>query len=237
MLRIAAVGDLHYGAAKRDQYRADLLCLNDEADVLLLAGDLTQSGNVDEALLLLEDIKELRIPVIAVLGNHDYHTDQHHDIREALEQAGVTVLEGETKVIDIQGKTVGVAGIKGFVGGFRGTELHEFGEPEMRNFAAQAKQQAKQFEQALASLIADSKIALLHYAPIAATVEGEHPALHPFMGSCYFGEAIDTAGADIVFHGHAHAGSPNGETAKGIPVWNVAQSVINQTYRIFTLEV
>lgn len=235
MLRIAAVGDLHYGLAQRNQYRADFARLKDEADLLLLAGDVTQSGKSEEAELLAQDLCDIGIPIVAVLGNHDYHRDQHGLIRAIMEKCGITVLEGETQTIKVAGVTIGIAGMKGFVGGYRGTELYEFGEPEMRNFAAQAREQAVIFKQKLHDLIADIKIALLHYSPIAETVEGEHPALHPFMGSYYFGEAIDAAGADIAFHGHAHAGQPAGTTANGTPVWNVAQPVIGQTYKVFTL--
>jgi Icc-related predicted phosphoesterase len=235
MLRIAAVGDLHYGATKRDQYRADLLRLNNEADLLLLAGDLTQSGDVSEITAFVKDICHLKIPVIAVLGNHDYHNDQQLGIREKLEKCGVVVLEGEVSTLVVLGRTVGIAGIKGFVGGFKEGALHEFGEPELRLFAARAREQADTLRRVLAKLTTDVKIALLHYAPIIETVDGEHPSLHPFMGSSYFGDAIDAAGADIVFHGHAHAGRAVGATQKGIPVYNVAQSVIKQTYKVVTL--
>lgn len=237
MLRIAAVGDLHYGLKKRKRYQKDFSHLKQEADIFLVAGDITQTGEPDEARLFAEDIQKTGVPTVVVLGNHDYNLDKETEISRVLTGHGITVLEGSCYALRIGNTRVGIAGIKGFVGGFLGTELYEFGEKEMRIFAAQARQQAARLRECLDDLVADYKFVLLHYSPIEATVHGEHLSLHPFMGSYHFAQAIDQFGKTViqgVFHGHAHAGTEKGETEKGTPVWNVAQPVIKQTYKVYT---
>ena len=164
--------------------------------------------------------------MVAVLGNHDYHADREAGVRRVLEDAHVQVLEGEAAAIDVDGVRVGIAGTKGFGGGFRGAHGSDFGEPEMKAFVGHTKMLSDRLERALAGLDADLRIALLHYSPIEATLEGERLEIYPFLGSYLLAEAVDNAGADLVLHGHAHHGVEKGRTPSGIPVRNVAQPVI-----------
>lgn len=235
MIRIAAVGDLHYGVGSPSILRPSLEHLPQHADVFLLAGDLTRCGGTEEIGELAKDLRGLEVPVVAVLGNHDYQSDLEDDVRRILEQAGVTVLEGEAVTLDVDGMRLGIAGTKGFGGGFRGAHGTDFGEPEMKAFVGHTKKLADSLERALNSLDADFRVALLHYAPVEATLEGERLEIYPFLGSYLLAEAIDNAGADLVLHGHAHHGSEKGRTPRGIPVRNVAQPVIRHAYNVYTL--
>jgi Icc-related predicted phosphoesterase len=235
VIRIAAVGDLHYGVGSPSILRPALQNLPERADLLVLAGDLTRCGGTDEIKVLADDLRNLTIPVIAVLGNHDYQGDREDAVRAVLEASNVRVLEGEATTVQLNGTSVGIAGTKGFGGGFRGAHGTDFGEPEMKAFVGHTKKLATSLEQALHSLEADFRIALLHYSPIEATLEGERLEIYPFLGSYLLAEAIDNAGADIVFHGHAHHGTEKGRTPAGIPVRNVAQPVIRHAYNVYTL--
>jgi Icc-related predicted phosphoesterase len=235
VIRVAAVGDLHYGIGSKDILRPSLEHLPQRADLLLLAGDLTRCGGTDEIKVLAGDLGKSQIPVVAVLGNHDYHSDREDEIRRILERADVRVLEGEAFTLDVDGVRVGIAGTKGFGGGFRGAHGTDFGEPEMKAFVGHTKMLADRLERALESLEADLRIALLHYSPIETTLEGERLEIYPFLGSYLLAEAIDNVGADLVFHGHAHHGTEKGRTPGGIPVRNVAQPVIRHSYQVYTL--
>ena len=236
MIRIAAVGDLHYGAGSQDILRPSLQHLPGRADLLLLAGDLTRCGGPDEIKILADELRGLPLPVVAVLGNHDYHANREADVRRALESAQVRVLEGEAIALDIDGVRLGIAGTKGFGGGFRGAHGSDFGEPEMKAFVGHTKMLSDRLERALTDLEADLRIALLHYSPIEATLEGERLEIYPFLGSYLLAEAVDNAGADLVLHGHAHHGAEKGRTPAGIPVRNVAQPLIRHAYNIYTLD-
>ena len=236
MIRIAAVGDLHYGVGSPDILRPSLQHLPERADLLLLAGDLTRCGGTNEIAVLADDLRGLPVPVVVVLGNHDYESNRQDDVRRVLESANVKVLEGEAVAIDIDGTRVGIAGTKGFGGGFRGAHGTDFGEPEMKAFVGHTRKLADSLERALSSLDADLRIALMHYAPIEATLEGERLEIYPFLGSYLLAEAVDNAGADLVVHGHAHHGSEKGRTPAGIPVRNVAQPVIRHAYNVYTLD-
>lgn len=235
MIRIAAVGDLHYGVGSADILRPSLQHLPERTDLLVLAGDLTRCGGTDEIQVLANDLRGLAIPVVAVLGNHDYQSDREDEVRDVLEEGGVRVLEGEAVTLNVNGSTVGVAGTKGFGGGFRGAHGTDFGEPEMKAFVGHTKMLSDRLERALSGLRTDYRIALLHYSPVEATLEGERLEIYPFLGSYLLAQAIDNAGADIVFHGHAHNGSEKGRTPAGIPVRNVAQPVIRHAYKVYTL--
>jgi Icc-related predicted phosphoesterase len=236
MIRIAAVGDLHYGDGSQDILRSGLQHLPDRADLLLLAGDLTRCGAPEEVRVLANQMRGLPIPIVAVLGNHDYHSDLQDEVGRELEQAGVRVLEGGAVTLEIDGVRVGIAGTKGFGGGFRGAHGSDFGEPEMKAFVGHTRLLSDRLEQALTGLDADLRIALLHYSPIEATLEGERLEIYPFLGSYLMAEAVDNAGADLVLHGHAHHGSEKGRTPAGIPVRNVAQPVIRHAYNVYTLD-
>jgi Icc-related predicted phosphoesterase len=236
VIRVAAVGDVHYDRASRNRLRQYFKDLGSKADLLLLAGDLTQSGAVDEALALVDDLRVCEIPVITVLGNHDYHQDRQQEICTVLNEAKVITLEGESVVIKIRNYRVGVLGIKGFGGGFGGACITEFGEPETKIFAQHAKKQAEILRVKLEKLDTDFRFILLHYAPVDSTLLGEKREIYPFLGSYLFAEAIDSVGADGIFHGHAHYGTERGSTPGGIPVRNVAQTVIRHAYNVYTFD-
>jgi Icc-related predicted phosphoesterase len=235
MIRIAAVGDVHCGLDSHDRIRPGLQDLPKAADVLLLAGDLTRHGSPDEAAVLARELDGVGVPVVAVLGNHDYHCDQEAQITETLSAHGVRVLEGESVVIDTPAGALGIAGTKGFGGGFAGACGTEYGEPEMKAFVRHTKRLAHGLELALQQLDTACRVALLHFSPVPETLEGERLEIYPFLGSYLLAEACDRAGADLIVHGHAHAGKEKGITPGGIPVRNVAQPVIASAYRLYCL--
>ena len=236
MIRIAAFGDCHVGADTQGRLRAHLQHVDEHADVLLLAGDLTKCGSVDEAKVLASELDDVKVPVYAVLGNHDFHADESEAVTEVLASAGINVLDGDAATLTVHATSLGIAGVKGFGGGFTGACATEFGEPEMKAFVHHAKRTAARLLDALCALEADHRVALLHYAPIPETLEGERLEIYPFLGSYLLAEAIDAAGADLVLHGHAHNGTEFGATPGGIPVRNVAQPVIRAAYRVYTLD-
>jgi Icc-related predicted phosphoesterase len=236
MIRVAAAGDLHVGADMAGAYRSRLGRLAGQADVFLVAGDLTRHGTVEEGRVAAGELRDLGVPVIAVLGNHDYHSDEEEEITGVLREAGVTVLEGDGTVVECDGTRIGVAGGKGFGGGFEGRCASDFGEPEMKAFIQHTKGLAEGLERALSSLgDVDRRVALMHYAPVRDTLAGEQLEIYPFLGSYLLAEAADRAGADLVVHGHAHAGTEEGATPGGIPVRNVAQAVIKRPYKLIHL--
>jgi Icc-related predicted phosphoesterase len=236
VIRIAAVGDVHYDRNSRKRLLPYFETLSEKADLLLIAGDLTQSGAVEEAEALAHDLSFANVPVISVLGNHDYHQNRQDDIMEVLESAGVTALEGDSTTLNVHGQSVGIVGLKGFGGGFAGACVTEFGEPEMKAFAHHSRVQAEILRQGLESLKTDYKFALLHFSPVEGTLIGEKKEIFPFLGSYLLAEAIDSAKADAAFHGHAHMGVEKSSTQGGIPVRNVAQMVIRHAYKVYTFE-
>ncbi|MET9464026.1 metallophosphoesterase [Streptomyces sp. NPDC006544] len=238
MIRVAAVGDIHLGPDSAGLLRPAFDTLGDCADLLLLAGDLTRHGTAREARVVAGEVAGLAVPVVAVLGNHDYQSDQEEAVTRELTDAGVHVLEGVGVVLDIAGTRVGVAGTKGFCGGFAGRSGSEFGEPEMKAFMRHSRTCAQGLEAALRSLHdggSTLRIALTHYAPVPDTLSGEPPEIFPFLGSYHLAEAIDAAGADFAVHGHAHLGTEHGMTAGGVHVRNVAMAVIDQAFAVYHL--
>jgi Icc-related predicted phosphoesterase len=239
-IRVAAVGDVHLGRDARGRLRPALEALSDQADVLLLAGDLTQHGTREEAQVVAEEFSGLPVPVVAVLGNHDHHSDLQDELTAMLEQCGVRVLEGGGVLLDIRGCRLGVAGVKGFGGGFAGKCGAAFGEQEMKAFIAHTELVAGRLADALRTVEdADVLIALTHYSPVPDTLSGEPPEIYPFLGSYRLAEAIDGArgglGADLAIHGHAHFGCAQGVTPGGVRVRNVAQPVIRAAYAVYQL--
>lgn len=235
MIRIAAVGDIHLGVDSRGEMRPALEKVSIHADVLLLAGDLTRHGGAEEAEVVADEFGELGVPVIAVLGNHDYHSDAVEDVTAVLVGRGITVLEGQSVTMDIDGQTLGIAGTKGFGGGFAGKCASVFGEPQMKNFAGHTVEVADRFRSTVSELEADVRIALLHYSPVSDTLHGEPPEIYPFLGSYLLGEPIDEFHLDLALHGHAHAGCERGTTPGGVRVRNVAQPVIRSAYTVYGL--
>jgi Icc-related predicted phosphoesterase len=236
-VRVAAVGDVHLAEDLRGRYSSVLAQLATEADVLLVAGDLTQHGRLDEAAVFADEFGSCPVPVVVVLGNHDYHSGQEASIRSLLEGAGVAVLEGEHHVVTTDAGTVGIAGVKGFCLGFSGRAAANFGEPEMKAFTGHGIHSAELLRKAFDGLDADVKVSLTHYAPVTGTLHGEPPQIWSFLGNYLLGDAIDEARADLAVHGHAHAGREKGLTDEGIPVRNVAQPVIRSAYRVYDVAV
>jgi Icc-related predicted phosphoesterase len=236
LIRVAAVGDIHIGRDTPGFAAHQLERLEASAHLLLLAGDLTQHGYADEAAALARELEQAPVPVVAVLGNHDYHQGEQDRIRKQLERAGVVVLEGEGTMVEVDGVRVGIAGTKGFGGGFAGACGSEFGEEEMKLFIRHSRLKADQLALALGGLECDLKIALTHYAPVKGTLAGERLEIFPFLGSYLLGEAVDKADCAVAFHGHAHAGTERAVTAAGVAVRNVARPVIKLAYKVYTLD-
>ncbi|MEU8799065.1 metallophosphoesterase [Spirillospora sp. NPDC048819] len=236
MIHVAAAGDLHVGPEAAGTYRRHLSALADQADVFLVAGDLTRHGTVEEGRIAAGELRDVGVPVVAVLGNHDYHSDAEEEIADVLRDAGVTVLEGDGTVLDCGGTRLGIAGGKGFGGGFEGKCASDFGEREMKAFVAHTKDFAGRLCTALLGLDADVTISLTHYSPAEDTLQGEPPEIYPFLGSYLLGEAIDSAGADLAVHGHAHRGTEKGLTQGGVRVRNVALPVLQHAYALYRLD-
>lgn len=236
LIRIAAVGDVHMDKDVLGRFRPALAQLPEQADILLLAGDLTRHGTEDEARCVAQEFGDLGVPVIAVLGNHDYHCDQVEKVVDVLaDEGGITVLEGDSTVVETPNCRLGVAGAKGFGGGFAGRCASEFGEPEMKAFVRTTSAVSDRLSAALCDLDCDLLVALTHYAPVQDTLAGEPPEIYPFLGSYLLGQAIDSAPTALAVHGHAHAGSERGLTPGGVRVRNVAHPVIKQAYSVFRL--
>ncbi|HKI06472.1 MAG TPA: metallophosphoesterase [Thermoanaerobaculia bacterium] len=226
-VRIGALGDLHYTRSAEPPVRDVLAQAGRECDVLLLCGDLTDHGLVEEAHDLAREIHSaVSVPVIAVLGNHDFEGGKQEEIKKILCEGGIRVLDGEATEV----KGVGFAGVKGFCGGFGKRALGPWGEDIIKNFVREAVDEALKLESALARLRHKPRIAVLHYSPIQETVEGEPVEIFPFLGSSRLEEPLTRYPVDAVFHGHAHRGQPEGKTAQGIPVFNVSLSLLRHSY-------
>lgn len=236
MIRIAAAGDIHASAASRERVEQAFARAEDDADAILLAGDLTTTGEPEEGQVLADACRGLSIPVFAVLGNHDHHAERAGELAAVLEDAGVRMLDGTCSTCEAGGLELGVVGAKGFVGGFPGSALPDFGEPLLRRVYAETTAQAEAIARGLQSIVhCDLRVVLLHYAPIEATIEGEPPGIHTYLGSERLATPIAENGADLVLHGHAHAGSFEGRIGQ-IPVYNVAVHVTGRDFWVFELE-
>lgn len=233
-MRIAATADLHFTPQNYDRIREQMNRVKDEADVLVLAGDLTNYGKPQEMESLLNAIVRLRVPTVAVLGNHDYESGKEAELMEMMSNEGVKVLDGT----GYEREGVGFAGTKGFLGGFGRGVLTAFGEREVKAFVQAAIDEALKLERAVSQLRTQKRVIVVHYSPIPATVHGEAPELFPYLGTSRLAEVIDRHGADLVVHGHAHHGAPDGRTVGGIPVHNVALNLLMSgsppcPYRVF----
>lgn len=224
-IRLAAVGDLHFGKGSQGTLQPLLAQIGQSADVLLLLGDLTDYGHAEEAQLLAKELNTaLKIPIVAVLGNHDYEAGQEKEVQQILEGVGIQVLDGEA--CEVLG--IGFAGVKGFAGGFGQRALAPWGEQAVKQFVQETLQETLKLETALSRLRTERRYALLHYAPIQATVEGEPLEIYPFLGCSRLEEPLNRFPLDGVFHGHAHHGQPRGKTQSGVPVYNVAHSLLKR---------
>lgn len=226
-VRLAAVGDLHVKKTSQGQLAPLLAPVNDRADVLLLCGDLTDYGTPEEARILARELTtSVRIPIVAVLGNHDYETNQSAEVCRILSDANVHMLDGEA--IEIGG--VGFAGVKGFAGGFGRGTLGAWGEPGIKQFVQYALDEALKLESALARLRTPQRVAVLHYSPIRETVEGEPLEIYPYLGTSRLEGPLNRHPVNVVFHGHAHHGALEGRTSTGTPVFNVAMPLLMRSF-------
>ena len=226
-MRVAAIGDLHVQENDEAPYRELFTEISSHADVLLLCGDLTNFGRTREAEILAEDIKACTIPVLGVLGNHDYECGQPEIVCEILHGAGMVVIDEQAHEID----GVGFAGVKGFLGGFGRGELAPFGEPIVKAFVDEAMKEARKLENALRTLRTERSVAVLHYSPVTDTLEGEPMEIYQYLGAQRLAEPIDRFDhVKAVVHGHAHHGTYEGRTPLGKPVYNVAQFVVKPLF-------
>jgi Icc-related predicted phosphoesterase len=227
VVRLAAVGDIHVTKDSQGALQPVFAQVNERADVLMLCGDLTDYGLPEEAQVLAREITSaLKVPVVAVLGNHDFESGQQNEVREILRGAGVHVLDGEA--CEVMG--VGFAGAKGFAGGYGRGTLGAWGEPLIKQFVQEAIDEALKLESALARLRTKRRVAVLHYSPIKETVEGEPVEIFPYLGTSRLEEPLNRFPVTAVFHGHAHRGSPEGRTTGGAPVFNVAMPLLRSLY-------
>ncbi len=235
-MRIAATADLHFSPQNYAKLKDQFERVRDEADILVLAGDLTNYGQPAEMEPLLNVLVRLRVPTVVVLGNHDYESGKEEELTRMIVAAGIKLLDGSAYERD----GVGFAGTKGFVGGFGRGVLTAFGEREVKDFVRASIDEALKLERGMSQLRAKKRVVVLHYSPIAETVQGEAPEIFPFMGTSRLAEVVDRHGADLVVHGHAHHGKPEGHTTTGVPVHNVAISLLQAqqpslVYKIFDL--
>jgi Icc-related predicted phosphoesterase len=232
-MRIAAMADIHYSPQSYDRIREPMQHVREEADVLVLAGDLTNYGKPEEMESLLNALVRLRIPTIAVLGNHDYESGKVEQMTKMLLDEGIKLLDGSGYERD----SVGFAGAKGFHGGFGRGVLTSFGEPEVKAFVQASVDESVKLDRALSMLRTEKRVVITHYSPIAETVKGEPQEIYTYLGCSRFGEIIDRHAANIAFHGHAHHGTPDGKTVAGVPVHNVAMQLNlareGKPYRLF----
>ena len=238
VVRIAAISDVHVGKNSQGALQPLLAEIADNADVLVICGDLTDYGLPEEARILAKELAPARIPTIAILGNHDFESEKQDEVRQILTDAGVVMLDGESH--EVYG--IGFAGAVGFAGGFGRGALGAWGEKAIKSFVHEAVNEALKLESALARLSTPHRIALLHYAPIRETVEGEPIEIFPWLGSSRLEEPLTRYPVTAVFHGHAHKGAPEGRTQGGIPVYNVSLPVLReafpdrQPYRILEID-
>ncbi|HYT94466.1 MAG TPA: metallophosphoesterase [Gemmataceae bacterium] len=226
-VRVAALADLHCGKTVPATFQPLFRHINNNADIFLLCGDLTDHGLLEEGEALVRELKAtITIPMLAVLGNHDWHSGKQVELEQFLEGSGIHVLDGD----DCEIHGIGFTGVKGFGGGFGRHTLEAWGEDAIKRFVYEAVEEALKLEKSLARLGTPQKIAMLHYAPIQATVEGEPPPIFPFLGSSRLEEPLNRWPVTVVFHGHAHHGSPEGRTKEGVPVYNVALPVLRDAF-------
>ncbi|MFW6295924.1 MAG: metallophosphoesterase family protein [Halothece sp.] len=224
-VRIAAVGDIHCTKTSQGQLKPLFEQMSKHADIILLCGDLTDYGLPEEAQVLAKELQAATVPIVVVFGNHDYESGHESDIKQILTDAGVTVLDGDG--CEIEG--VGFAGVKGFAGGFGRKGLSSHGEQAIKRFVQEAVEEVQKLETALARLKTSTRVVLLHYAPLASTIEGEPLEIFPFLGSSRLEDPLNRYGVIAAFHGHAHAGNPEGRTSENIPVYNVSLPLMRET--------
>jgi uncharacterized protein len=236
VIRIAAAGDVHGDESRRTEMTDAFAAAGERADLLLLAGDLTTYGEPEQAAVVADACRPLALPVVAVLGNHDWHSGRGDDIKKVLESAGITVLHRGWTVCDIRGTEVGIVGTKGFVGGFPDSALPDFGEPLLRRVYAETTDEVSAIDDGLQAVAhCPVRIVLLHYAPTMTTLEGEPRGILAFLGSDRLARPIAEHAPDLVIHGHGHAGTFEGYIGS-IPVFNVSLPVMGHDFWVFELD-
>ena len=235
MIKVAAAGDIHAGGPGDERFAGVFADTAREADLILLAGDLTRHGDPAEVGRLVGAVQGIEVPVFAVLGNHDWHGNRCDELIAALSEAGISMLDRSSAIVEVRETSVGVAGTKGFVGGFPDSALPDFGEPSLRRVYAETTEEVEGLGRALEEIASCAvRIVLLHYAPTSATLEGEPPGIWAFLGSDRLAGPIAQHRPDIVLHGHGHMGRFKGEIGD-VPVYNVAQPVIGKDFELFEL--
>jgi Icc-related predicted phosphoesterase len=224
-LNLAAIGDLHITRKSAGLWQPIFAQASARAEVLLLAGDLTDYGLPEEAHILAAELRSVKIPIIAVLGNHDFESGKQEEVSAILAHAGVILLDGDTHEVG----DVGFVGVKGFCGGFGRRTLEPWGESMIKHFVQEAVNETMKLESGLARLRTPHRVALLHYAPVEGTVEGEPLEIFPFLGSSRLEDPLNRYAVNAAFHGHAHRGALEGRTRQGIPVYNVAAPLLRRT--------
>jgi Icc-related predicted phosphoesterase len=234
-VRLAAAGDVHCHEANRERVRAAFAALDERADIVLLAGDLTTHGEPEQAAVLADACSELSVPVVAVLGNHDWHANRADEVSAVLEESGIVVLERATTTCTVAGVEIGIVGAKGFVGGFPGSHLPDFGEPLLREVYAETTRDVKAVARGLKEIAqCPVRVVLLHYAPIAETLVGEPAGIWSMLGCDRLAAPITEHEPDLVLHGHAHAGTFQGAIG-AVPVYNVSVPVMGRDFWVFEL--
>ena len=234
-VRLAAAGDVHCHEANRERVRAAFAALDERADIVLLAGDLTTHGEPEQAAVLADACSELSVPVVAVLGNHDWHANRADEVSAVLEESGIVVLERATTTCTVAGVEIGIVGAKGFVGGFPGSHLPDFGEPLLRELYAETTRDVKALARGLRAIAhCPVRVVLLHYAPVPETLVGEPPGIWTMLGCDRLAAPIAEHEPDLVLHGHAHAGTFQGAIG-AVPVYNVSVPVMGRDFWVFEL--
>jgi Icc-related predicted phosphoesterase len=235
-IRIGAAGDVHFGReGDRERARASFAALEGRVDLILLAGDLTTHGEPEQAAILAGAVRELEIPVVSVLGNHDHHSGRAGEVAAVLEEAAIVVLDRAHHVLEVCGAELGIVGTKGFVGGFPGSHLPDFGEPSLRRLYAEAAAEVEALDHGLRAVaLCPFRIVLLHYSPSAQTLEGERRDIWTFLGTDRLAAPILEHNPDLVLHGHAHAGTFEGRVGE-VPVYNVSVPVMGEDFWVFEM--
>ena len=235
-IRIAAAGDVHFGReGDRDRARASFAALKGRVDLILLAGDLTTHGEPEQAAILGDAVRDLEVPVVSVLGNHDWHSNRAGEVTAVLEESGIVVLDRSHHVLEVCGAELGVVGTKGFVGGFPGSHLPDFGEPLLRRLYAETAAEVEALDEGLRAIaLCPFRIVLLHYSPSAQTLEGERRDIWTFLGTDRLAAPILEHNPDLVLHGHAHAGTFEGRVGE-VPVYNVSVPVMGEDFWVFEM--
>jgi uncharacterized protein len=235
-IKVAAAGDIHCSEEERVRLQKAFAAADRQADIILLAGDLTTYGEPEQGAVLADVTRDVETPIFAVLGNHDWHADRHEDLAAALRDGGIRLLERAAEVCTVNGVEVGIAGTKGFVGGFSDSLLPDFGEPLLRRVYAETSAEVASLDRGLKSIQDCAvRIVLLHYAPTTTTIEGEREAIWAFLGSERLAAPIAEHQPDAVFHGHGHSGTFAGSIGE-VPVFNVGAAVPVRDFWLFEFD-